>query len=158
MRSIIYRGGVIRFEVPDDWIEGVEPDGGSAYYPSNSESPTLFIHVMTCKSPHTHVEAEALVTLLSSRSEQSGQSIVTFENGNPALIYSRRFAERGKAGVLHRWEVARAAPPHHIRLAIFTLALIDGQPAEAEAGELVQMVDRIARNCTFASEIGNLIE
>ncbi len=154
MRTVQYRGGVITFEVPDDWVDEPDgPDGGMAYYADEPDSPTLFVHVLTLQHATEHLTPTDVHAALSRRAERTGQTAVTFPNGNPALVYSHPFEDRGRPGVLHRWEVARAAPPHHFRLAIFTLSVAESQRASAEAAGLVELVDRIAKGCAFAPRV-----
>jgi hypothetical protein len=47
MKKITYRGGLISFQIPKDWIEEYEENGGGTFYEDSQESGTLRINVLT---------------------------------------------------------------------------------------------------------------
>jgi hypothetical protein len=152
VKIIDYRGGVIRFPVPRDWVEEYEPDGGGAFHAGRPDSPTLFVNLLTFTSPRPDVRPESGAEALRRKSAQSGQRFVQFENRNAARVFSHRIEDAGGKGTLHRWEVVRAAPPRHIRLAVFSLALPDSTQDTAEIKRLLGIAERAARGCDFHAQ------
>ena len=47
MKTIKYRGGLITFDIPQNWIEEYEKDGGGTFYEDNPSSGTLRVNVLT---------------------------------------------------------------------------------------------------------------
>lgn len=149
VKIINYRGGLIRFPIPRDWVEEYEPDGGASFHAGRPDSPTLFVNVMTFTSPRPDVRPESGAEALRRKPAQTGQRLVQFENGNTARVFSHRIEDAGGTGTLHRWEIARAAPPRHLRLAVFSLAQPDSTRDAAEMEDVLAIAERAAQGCEF---------
>lgn len=50
MKRIRYRGGILEFSIPADWVEEVG-DEGAAYYRDQPGTGTLRLHVITARPP-----------------------------------------------------------------------------------------------------------
>ncbi len=50
-KTIEYRGGLVTFRIPSDWVEEYEADGGGAFYAEKPDSGTLRLNVNTLRSP-----------------------------------------------------------------------------------------------------------
>jgi hypothetical protein len=56
MKTITYRGGLITFQIPTDWIEEYEENGGGTFYEDSPESGTLRLNVLTIKEKENSVK------------------------------------------------------------------------------------------------------
>ena len=46
LKTINYRGGIIRFQIPNDWVEEYEDVGGGTFYKPGDDTGTLRVNVM----------------------------------------------------------------------------------------------------------------
>jgi hypothetical protein len=51
LKTINYRGGVIRFRIPSDWLEEYEDAGGATFHKPGEETGTLRVNVITGEGP-----------------------------------------------------------------------------------------------------------
>jgi hypothetical protein len=72
-KTIQYRGGLVTFRIPSDWVEEYEADGGGAFYPEKPNSGTLRLNVMTLRSP-SPIDARTTEALLLPRAQSRGLS------------------------------------------------------------------------------------
>lgn len=153
MKTIDYRGGLVRFRIPDQWIEEYADVGGGTFYADNSDSPTLRLNVLTFESPRA-VDENTPSELLSSRAEKTGQSIERLDTGNAVIAYNQRSQEDGHALLVFYWELANAVPPAHCRLAVFSLTILESQQHDPDIVKTIQMVDGEVKSSEFATELG----
>ena len=153
MKTINYRGGLVRFRIPAQWIEEYEDDGGGMFYADAPDSPTLRLNVLTFRAPRP-VDENTPSGLLNSRAEKTGQSIVRLDTGNAVIAYNQRSQEDGHALLIFYWELANAVPPSHGRLAIFSLTILESQQHDPAIIKTIQMVDREVKASELATELG----
>lgn len=153
MKTINYRGGLVRFRIPAQWIEEYEDDGGGTFYADDPDSPTLRLNVVTFRASRL-VDENTPSELLNSRAEKTGQSIVLLDTGNSVIAYNQRFEEDGHNLLIFYWELANAVPPSHGRLAIFSLTILESQQHDPAIIETIQMVDREVKASELATELG----
>ena len=51
LKTIVYRGGVVRFRIPADWQEEYGPAGGGTFYAPGDDTGTLRLNVTTFGAP-----------------------------------------------------------------------------------------------------------
>jgi len=151
-KTIVYRGGLVTFRIPHYWVEETNEEEG-IFHLDNPGSPTLFLRVLTLKSP-SPVDDDTHTRLLSGRREAPGAPIRRLPSGNACLAYSTPAEDRGAALVIYRWEIANIVPPYHARLAMFSYATLASQQ-DTIADEL-RWLDREITACQFACELGVL--
>lgn len=151
MKMISYRGGVVQFRIPPNWVAEYEPEGGGTFYENRSDSPTLRLNVVTLKSPRPVTIATA-EELLSSRAKATGRAVELLGNGRAITAYSDASVEDDRELMIWCWEVASPVPPQHARVAVFTLAILKSHVEEY--ADLVRLIDREVRACQFAPQLG----
>ena len=52
MKSIVYRGGVVRFRIPAHWREEYSDNEGGMFYGDHSQSGTLRLTIITAAQPN----------------------------------------------------------------------------------------------------------
>ena len=50
MKQVSYRGGIIKFEIPDHWVEEYGENGGGTFYEDAPDSATLRLNLLTFES------------------------------------------------------------------------------------------------------------
>src|SRR3954471_16013798 len=51
LKTITYRGGLVRFRIPADWQEEYEEAGGGTFYAPDDQSGALRLNVLTMEAP-----------------------------------------------------------------------------------------------------------
>lgn len=155
MKTIVYRGGVLVFELPFDWIEEYGDEGGGTFYADLENSGTLRLNILTydCGAPQTQ---ETSLTTLQSEDDEPDVTIESLPDGRSAIkSYSRRSEENGEAITLWFWEIASAALPQHLRIAIFSYCALTSQENTPTITQDLAMLNTSLRKCEFAPEAGS---
>jgi hypothetical protein len=154
MKRIDYRGGVVRFCIPEHWQEEHEEEGGGTFWDEDDESGTLRLNVITLKT-EVPVNEETATHLLRVQAEarQMTAAIESLPRGS-ALLHYRLEPDEDEEEVTWFWEVVGLVPPDHARYCIFSFG-IDSDLADDEAVlEQVESIGRELRRCEFADEVG----
>jgi len=153
MKEIKYRGGVIAFFIPKNWVEHYEPDGGGMFYEDAPNTGTLRVDVITTKSTKTLVSDAAYIELGSMKSVKP-ETIKRLPNGNAIVTWVEHTAEGGQAITLFWWHVANPVPPNHLRLANFSYTVLASQEDSALTKSHIRMLTSSITNAEFHSTIG----
>lgn len=155
VKTVQYRGGIIQFNIPDDWVEEIG-DQGAAYYRDRPGSGTLFLNTITTQ-PREPVTAKHLLEAASAASRPGDSPAEILPNGNALRTYWRDAKEGKTALRIRYWQLAGGAPPTTVRVATFSYAV----PAGSQADGDMQILDREIRAAEFtkltAEEVQKLI-
>jgi hypothetical protein len=155
LKTIEYRGGLVRFRIPASWIEEYEMDGGGTFYQDTPDAGILRLNVLTFRSNGPEpMDGQAARDLLKSYEKPNYERIIAHANGNSSIAYWKYAQENGESLALRYWHVASPVPPHHLRLAVFSYTLLKSQAAERRFVAEVRMLDSEIRSCEFAPELG----
>ena len=145
-KTIHYRGGIVRFALPSDWVEEYEPDGGGTFYEDRPDSGTLRLSVLGFES-HKPAEEAASTVFPQAEAELLPSGFWMRRDLVPAV-------EEGETIHIHRWEIAIPIPPHGLRLACFTHTVVAGQETDRAIAAELKMVDECIRAAEFGREAG----
>jgi hypothetical protein len=124
LKSIVYRGGVVRFRIPADWQEEYESDGGGTFYAPGDETGTLRLNVTTFRSPAGKVlqltDAEEFLTQVALK---HGSQVQLLRPGVAMVRYDLPTKDRGHALIIRYWQVAQVLLPGHVRQSLFSYTL-----------------------------------
>lgn len=155
LKTISYRGGVVRFRIPADWVESYEADGGGEFYDDAPQSGTLRLNVLMFEQTgQGHLESAFAFLSRSAGQMSPGAAVIERADGNASLSYWRFAAENGEDLAIRCWQVANAVPPRHMRMAVFSYTLLKSQMSQPRFVAEVAMIDREVGMCEFAKEIG----
>lgn len=121
LKTIVYRGGVVRFRIPADWQEEYEPAGGGTFYAPGDDTGTLRLNVTTFGAPAGKAlgvdDAEGF---LSPFAKKHGVPLQPIRPGTVVIRYDQPAKERGHSLVTRYWQVAQVVPPGHVRQSLFS--------------------------------------
>ena len=149
MKTITYRGGIVTFRIPRDWIEEYERDGGGTFYRDDPDSSTLRLSTMTMEGKQLADEDDLLAALSDKPAEPE-----LLESGHALVTYEQRTEERGEALRMRYWLVAQAVEPRHVRLAIYSHTVLAQDANSPAMIEEVEMLDREIRNASYSPRLG----
>jgi hypothetical protein len=153
LKKISYRGGVVEFSIPANWKAESEHDGRGIFYEDSPDSGALRLSVVTGKSPTPINDKSASDALRGLRQAQSHQ-VEPLTNGNSLLYYSEPATESGHKLHMVYWIVANPVRPDHIRIAIFSYTLLEGQQERQRFKEELALLDAQIRKAEFSQELG----
>jgi hypothetical protein len=147
LKTINYRGGIVRFSIPHDWVEEYEPAGGGTFYEMRPDSGTLRLNVLGFDSPSTPAEEMA-------RRAFSEGGIELLPNGFPMRHHVETDNEKGEALELHCWKIAVPVPPHSLRLVCFAHTILAGQQSDPKIAAELKLLDASIRSAEFSQQSG----
>ena len=148
MKSVVYRGGLVSFQIPANWHEEYEPEGGGTFYEDRPDSGTLRVNVITAESKSGEPLEQAIERLFPA----SGCELL------PSGVRLRRrkvpSEERGTALVLYRWEIGVTVPPGRIRVVCFTHTVIAARDSDPATKAELALIDDSIRRAEFSRRYG----
>ena len=153
LKTINYRGGIARFQVPSSWMEEYEPQGGGTFYEVGEDTGTLRINVMDFESPADKViGAKTAYDLLTSL-ESVGET-ECLPSGNAIARSSRTGLESGENLLIYTWHVGVCVTPTHFRMVVFTYTILAAQEHEPTMQQELELLDRSIANGEYPAVRG----
>ncbi|MBW8888027.1 MAG: hypothetical protein JF616_09750 [Fibrobacteres bacterium] len=149
MRSIEYRGGVIRFSIPEQWKEEYESNGGGTFYEEGGETGILRLNVLTLAAPPGRRFENGLDVLLAQPIPK-GARLNKVANGNGLLFSRCNSKESGQAIEIFSWQLAHTALPKKIYLAQFTWTVKASAQGLMDQSDEIAMIDTIISQAVFS--------
>lgn len=157
MKSIEYRGGVVTFRIPADWVEEYGDRGGGTFYRNVPDAGTLRLHVTTMANDNLVTPEFVYDEVASTWNDKilsSDAKLERLPNGNTMIRYRKNSFSWFKRIVLHFWEVYNAVPPHHMRIALFSYTILRAQETDPRTLAELNLLDGEIRAAAFFPELG----
>lgn len=152
MKEVGFGDGLLRFRVPAAWADEIEADGTAAFYDPGLEAGTLRVKVLTFTAEEELSSGVALREL-GALEPAAGQTLEALPNGNALRIHREENSDPGEPTVFHVWMVASIDPPHYMRLAVFSFAILARDADTPETRRLLVELDREVRRARFAHQV-----
>ena len=149
MQKVAYRGGLVTFEIPDNWIADTEDETAGMFYEDAAEAGILQLVITTATNPNT-VTTEMLTAMLDSLTRSKTKALETLPNGNVALSYVTTDKEDEQLRVLFFWIIGNPVPPNQARIATFSYTTLAANAAGFGTQRTVAMLDKSIRNAVFS--------
>jgi hypothetical protein len=153
LKTIAYRGGIVRFNIPANWVEEYEEDGGATFYENRPDSGTLRLNILTAKAPDD-IEGDLPVHALSTLPDVNPEEITKLGNGNALVRSLERTEEEGQKITLYWWYLANHVPPNYVRMANFSYTILTSQENLDSFKEEIQLLDEQIKHAVFHPELG----
>jgi hypothetical protein len=158
LKTVNYRGGVVCFRNPSDWLEEYEDAGGGTFYKPGRETGTLRVNVTTGEGPPEKLlTVDNLAELLMSASESHGASPVHFGENAVIFRYDMLGEERGHSPATRCWGILQALPPKNFRHVLFTYTLLADQFSDPLCIAEMDLLDREIAAAQLSPRRGRLI-
>jgi hypothetical protein len=155
MKEIAYRGGLIRFEVPKEWREEYEKNGGGMFYRDGKDTGTLRLNIITASAPDVLPENEDLEILKTTNGVKAAD-VRRLASGNAIATHIERSEEQGTPITLFWWHITNIIPPKHVRIANFSYTILTSKENDATTLAEVKMLGQSIENALFHPELGQL--
>jgi len=153
LKEINYRGGILRFKIPANWIEEYEENGGGTFYEDAPDTGTLRLNILTMQAP-SEVEGDLSVEALLMMPDVEAEKIVKLDNGNAITRSLERTKEQRKKITLYWWYLANYVPPDYVRIANFSYTILSSQEDLDSSRELIGLLDQQIKLAVFHPELG----
>lgn len=152
-KTIKYRGGIVNFDIPSDWVEEYEQDGGGTFYEDIPTSGTFRINVLTMKSP-TPVKKTEVSKVLSSIGSNNSE-IISLPNGNAYKFYLERSVDAEEKITIYYWILAQIIEPEHARIANFSYTILSNQEESSTIKNELQFLTDQIENAVFYPKLAD---
>jgi len=152
MKTIEYRGGVVRFRVPAHWKEEYEPEGGGTFYEDGPDTGTLRLNIITSEAPQERLPSTGY-DFLRQESANRQAEIFRLPSGDGMKHYLKKTEEDGTPLDMYFWEIAHCVPPTTLYLAIFSWTVSTKQAKRPEYNEEIQMIMEELKNIHFYPDL-----
>jgi hypothetical protein len=149
MKTIVYRGGLLRFRIPSSWTEEYGPDGGGLFHRDAPGSGTLRVNVLTFEG-RARPGKDALLGAVAKYGEPEWLA-----TGSAMAHSSRQAVEDGTSLTVFTWQVANSVAPSHLRLAVLTYTVAAAEAATETVVREVRMLTNEIRRMQFADTLGS---
>jgi hypothetical protein len=139
LKSIIYRGGIAKFQLPSSWIEEYEPTGGGTFYEDKPDAGTLRINVVEFDKPPddpTDTAHDFLSQVVNAN------SVKNLRNGLAVSHLTERKMENEQKLLVYTWQIGVCITPAHFRLIIFTYTILAEHESNHDVKQEIAMLDR----------------
>jgi hypothetical protein len=148
LKTICYRGGIARFEIPDSWDEEYEPSGGATFYEDEPDSGTLRLNVLTFSSNGAESSAKMISGLIAKNGYQA------LRDGLAIAQEVKLAEENGEQLQINYWRVAVPVEPESVRIAVFSFTILADQATDASIGREIKLLEKSIRAAEFSRDEG----
>jgi hypothetical protein len=141
MKSINYRGGIARFNLPSSWAEEYDQEGGAAFYEDKPDSGTLRINVMNIEKPPGKVGPADTIDNVIGQISGTG-SVHRLPSGVVIAQTNRLENEDGNELSIENWYLGVTIASNHFRIIIFTYTILAAQKSDANVQQEIAMLNR----------------
>jgi hypothetical protein len=154
MKVIRYRGGVVRFFLPEHWEEEYVEEGGGTFYDEDG-CGELRLNVLSLASEKP-IQQGLAASMLGQLAGRFGNAPVHDLPGDNAILVHDEADEEGQEGGTWSrfWLLANPIPPQNARIAIFSFTCPVEEKEDPEVDETVAMLEHELRRCRFSKEVG----
>lgn len=147
MKKINYRGGLISFDIPENWIEEFEETGGGAFYEDSPNSGTLRVNVLTIENNEENANP---LDIFKDNQKRNDQKEYITQAGDGIIEYLDRTEESGIPITLFTLACAHKTKQKDFLLAVFTWTI----ETRFEYQESYIQEWNLIRNCIQNIEFG----
>jgi hypothetical protein len=142
LKTIQYRGGIARFQVPATWVEEYEPHGGGTFYKPGDDTGTLRVNVLDFeRQSGVGLSSPSAFELLTRTRPVSETEQLT--NGTAISRYVEKADEAGEHLVFYRWQIGVCISVTHFRIVVFTYTIVAGQERSPQMQDELKLLDRL---------------
>ena len=153
LKTIQYRGGIARFQLPSSWVEEYEPRGGGTFYEPSDDTGTLRMNVLDFERQPEGGDTvpTAFDWLTRTRSVEETEALAS---GAAVARYVTYAEEDGEDLRIHNWQICICVSTTHFRMVVFTYTIFDGQERGPKMQAELQLLDHLIIAGDYPARIG----
>lgn len=153
MKTIVYRGGLLKFQLPEDWVEEYGEEGGGTFYLDEEDSGTLRVNVLTFQGGSS-ATGNAALEVLQTLEKKPGVVVESLPTEKTAI--ARYFEDGDEDGELLRiwyWQIACIIQPEYLHIAIFSYSVLKSLEDSPIVSKDLAMINKSLREIEFAANL-----
>jgi hypothetical protein len=159
MKTIVYRGGVLKFRIPASWKEEYSDMDGGMFYESGPDTGTLRVKVITAERPADRdtVSLDELMELLLKRlrkRQENPLGNVQHIGKNALVRFDESSIEDGTRLRIFYWMFVNPVSPRTVRIVTFSYTVLDSQTKTAQLQRELELLDAEIVRTEFSSQRG----
>ena len=147
-KVINYRGGVVRFIIPELWTEEYEEEGGATFYEPGDDTGTLRLSVLSFETDKD-VKSDHPKSVFEKRKIENNAIVESLTDGKYLLKYIKLAEENGEALLMYYWEVARMISTRKTNIAVFNYTISELQATDEKIKSEVSYLDEFIKHVRF---------
>lgn len=142
-KAVVYRGGIVRFDIPAHWLEEYETEGGGTFYADIPSSGTLRLNVLGFRISPDQQLSDRMQTIMRRDGFQPLQADLG--------LRQRRLTglEDGEDLIFFRWEVLIPVPPNEFSIACFAHTVLATEAETDLTRQELSFIDASVRNACY---------
>lgn len=147
-KLIVYRGGIVTFEIPEGWVEEYEEEGGGTFYEPGDDTGTLRLNVLSFEA-HKDVGMDHPQVVFEQLKSERDAEVFTLSDNRYLMKYSLPAEENGERLLIHYWEVSRMISARKSNIAVFSYTIAEDQSIFPSMKDEIANLDRLIRKVEF---------
>jgi len=148
LKSINFRGGLVRFYLPEAWQETIDKSGVSTFRDDASDGGMLRLNFLSFDSEGRQPTADMIASLITK------DGFEKFQNGLAIKRSTTSSSEHGEKLEMRSWQVAVPVPPYAARLAIFSFTYLASRANDPAVERDVAMLEQSIGSGDFSRDEG----
>jgi hypothetical protein len=151
-KTIHYRGGVVSFRLPTQWVESYEEEAGGIFYEDRPDSGTLRLNITTAKRKASMPDDS--LQFLRSLKEADFGIVSQLEAECSMLTYTLDTEESGQRIRIYYWHIASPAAADYIRVASYSFTVATMNDSSTANRNDLEMLRHEIPATAFSSTLG----
>jgi hypothetical protein len=142
-KTVVYKGGIITFSIPNAWLEEYPPTGGATFYEDREDSGTFRLNVLKFQSDGP--SEQMIQDLIRKQGYKQLREDLAIRSETKSILEDSEMLE------IYTWNVAIPVPPSSIRLAVFSYTVLKTQSTERSVQQEIEFL----ANSIFDADYSN---
>ena len=148
LKEIIYQGGILKFNIPKDWVEEYNDEDGGSFYEDSPTSGTLRVKLLTMESPKK-LNSENVKDILAPINGE----IKILPNKNAYKHYHKDTIESGHQITIFYWSLAQIIAPNNARLVNFSYTILSDKKELASVKNEISFLTQQIQKASLSPEL-----
>ena len=148
-KVIDYRG-VLKFNIPSDWVEEYDDEHGGTFYEDSPLSGTLRLKLMTLNTPKgsSFKDASSILNDIITKGSQS----IQLPNDNAFKMFFEQTVDSGQEITIYYWALVQFLKPSRVRLSNFSYTVLTNRLSIESVREEIDFITEQVKNAEYTTE------
>lgn len=146
-KRINYRG-ILRFEIPEDWIEEYDDEDGGTFYKDHPTSGTLRIKLISINIPE-NLSTKSTMSILNDLIPKKTSETILLPNKNAYNMFYEQLVENGTDITIYYWSLVQSIQLNKTRMANFSYTILSKEVSSERIQKEIEFVTQQIENAEF---------
>ncbi|WP_431122270.1 hypothetical protein [Flagellimonas flava] len=149
IKEIDYRG-ILKFNIPFDWVEEYDDEHGGTFYEDSPLSATLRLKLMTLHTPKGSFFKDAKSIL--DNIIKKGSEAMLLPNDNALKMFFEQTVDSGHEITIYYWSLVQFLRPNHVRLSNFSYTVLTNRLGIETVRDEIEFITEQVKNAQYSIE------